>query len=138
MSSAAGGAAGIALGMGATGGAGTASGIGGGAAAAVGRRMRRTIFARAPCGFVFLIVFFLIVLLAVRFAVLRAGFRFAAFAFVRFFFDGAFARAFFLRAGAALRFGFRFAVVFRPRRPVAMSSLTAAHGRAIDRPMVRP
>ena len=93
--------------------------------------MRRTIFARAPCGFVF---FFL----TVRVAVVRAGFRFVAFAFVRFFFDGAFARAFFLRAGAVLRFGFRFAVVFRPRRPVAMWSLAGAHGRAIARPVPRP
>jgi hypothetical protein len=100
--------------------------------------MRRTIFSRAPCGFVFL---------AFRVAVLRAGFRFVAFAFValvfvalvfvRFFFDGAFARVFFLRAGAALRFGFRFAFVF-PRRPVAMWSLAGAHGRAVARPMPRP
>jgi hypothetical protein len=113
MSSPTGGAAGIALGIGATGafGAGTASGIGGGTAA--GRRKRRIIFARAPCGFVFL---------TVRRATLRVGFRLGAFGFGRFFFDGAFARAFFLRAGAALRFGFgfRFAFVFRPRRPVAM------------------
>jgi hypothetical protein len=94
--------------------------------------MRRTIFARAPCGFVFLRV------AAVRAGFRFAGFRFAAFAFVRFFFDGAFARAFFLRAGAALRFGFRFAVVFRPRRPVAMWSLAGAHGRAIARSVTRP
>jgi hypothetical protein len=131
-SPAGGGGAGIARGIGATG-AGIASGIGGRASAGVGRRKRRTIFARAPCGFVFLIVF-----LAVRFAILRAGFRFAAFGFVRFFFDGAFARAFFLRAGAALRFGFRFAVVFFPRRPVAMWSLTSAHGRAIAHSVPRP
>jgi hypothetical protein len=87
--------------------------------------MRRTIFVRAPCGFVFL---------AVRVLARRAGFRFVAFAFVRFFFDGAFARAFFLRAGAALRFGFRFAVVFRPRRPVAMWSLAV---RTVARSLVR-
>jgi hypothetical protein len=73
-------------------------------------------------------------------ATLRA-FTFAfgfGFGFVRFFFDGPFARTFFLRAGAALRFGFRFVVFFRPRRPVAMWSLAGAHGRAIVHPVTRP
>jgi hypothetical protein len=109
------------------------SGLAGAAEAGVPRE-RPTIFARAPCGFVFLAVRF-----ATFLAVAFARFFFAGFFFAGFFFAGFFleaARRFF--AGAALRFfAFRFAVVFRPRRPVAMSSPAGAHGRAIARPVAR-